>query len=304
LPCYPGWGEGGRRGGPYGGFLGSQYDAMFSMCQPTFAKEPKTAYYDPVMPIGEPFLSGLDTQAELTSGRVETRRTLLKHMDGGFQHVGQNSSPARMELFQRRAFEMLTSSKTRDAFDLNQEPAAVRDTYGRNLYGASLLVARRLVEVGVPFISVHQEIFRHYGHSYDMHENNFGMLKQHNLPILDQAYPALIQDLEMRGLLDSTLVIVMGEMGRSPRVNAKAGRDHWPQCGFSLLTGGGVKQGMVFGATDKIGAYPTSNKTHPADLVATVYHLLGIDPHLVVHDRLGRPFEIARGGEPITGVLE
>jgi uncharacterized protein (DUF1501 family) len=209
-----------------------------------------------------------------------------------------------MELFQRRAFEMLTSSKTRDAFDLNQEPAAVRDTYGRNLYGASLLVARRLVEVGVPFISVHQEIFRHYGHSYDMHENNFGMLKQHNLPILDQAYPALIQDLEMRGLLDSTLVIVMGEMGRSPRVNAKAGRDHWPQCGFSLLTGGGVKQGMVFGATDKIGAYPTSNKTHPADLVATVYHLLGIDPHLVVHDRLGRPFEIARGGEPITGVLE
>jgi len=155
----------------------------------------------------------------------------------------------------------------------------------------------------VPFISVHQEIFRHYGHSYDMHENNFGMLKQHNLPILDQVYPALLEDLESRGLLDSTLVIVMGEMGRSPRVNAKAGRDHWPQCGFSLLTGGGVKQGQVYGATDKIAAYPISHKVHPTDLVATVYHLLGIDPHLIIHDRVGRPAEIARGGEPINGIL-
>lgn len=303
LPCYPGWGEGGRRGGPYGGFLGSQYDAMFSMCNPTFAQEPKRANYEPVMPIGEPFLSGLDTQAELTSGRVEIRRTLLKQLDDGFQEAGHDSSSARLELFQRRAFEMLTSSKTRDAFDLAKEPVTVRDRYGRNLYGASLLVARRLVEVGVPFISVHQEIFRHYGHSYDMHENNFGMLKQHNLPILDQAYPALIEDLESRGLLDSTLVIVMGEMGRSPRVNAKAGRDHWPQCGFSLLTGGGVKQGMVYGATDKIAAFPISHKVHPVDLVATVYHLFGIDPHLIIHDRVGRPAEIARGGEPIYDIL-
>jgi arylsulfatase A-like enzyme len=150
---------------------------------------------------------------------------------------------------------------------------------------------------------VHQEIFRHYGHAYDMHENNFSMLKNHNLPILDRVYPTLIQDLKERGLLDSTLVIVMGEMGRSPRINVKAGRDHWPQCGFSLLTGGGVKAGMVYGATDKHAGYPVSNPVHPADLVATVYHLLGIDPHFVVRDRLGRPFPVARGGEPIQGIL-
>jgi uncharacterized protein (DUF1501 family) len=142
--------------------------------------------------------------------------------------------------FQRRAFDMLTSSNTRNAFDLTQESDALRDRYGRNLYGSSVLIARRLVEVGVPFISVHQEIFKHYGHSYDMHSNNFGMLKNHNLPLLDRLYPALIQDLEDRGLLDTTLVIVMGEMGRSPRVNGTAGRDHWPQCGFSLLAGGGI----------------------------------------------------------------
>jgi uncharacterized protein (DUF1501 family) len=123
------------------------------------------------------------------------------------------------------------------------------------------------------------------------------------LPVLDRAYPALVEDLDARGLLDSTLVIVMGEMGRSPRVNGAAGRDHWPQCGFSLLTGGGIKAGTVYGATDKIAAYPISNKVHPADLVATVYRLLGIDPHLIVHDRVGRPAEIARGGEPIEGIL-
>src|SRR5262249_20824576 len=149
--------------------------------------------------------------------------------------------------------------KTRTAFDLSQEPNRVRERYGRNLFGSSILVARRLVEAGVPFVSVHQEIFRHYGHAYDMHANNFGMLKNLNLPLLDQVYPALIEDLEARGLLDSTLVIVMGEMGRSPRVNALAGRDHWPQCGFSLLTGGGVKAGHVHGATDKQAGYPVSH---------------------------------------------
>lgn len=110
-------------------------------------------------------------------------------------------------------------------------------------------------------------------------------------------------DLEERGLLDSTLVIVMGEMGRSPRVNSSAGRDHWPQCGFSLLTGGGVKAGMVYGATDNQAAYPVSDPVHPSELVATIYHLLGIDPHMIVHDRLGRPFPIARGGDPILGVV-
>jgi uncharacterized protein (DUF1501 family) len=198
---------------------------------------------------------------------------------------------------------MLTSSRTRDAFDLSREPDRIRNRYGRHLYGASLLVARRLVEAGVPFVSVHQEIFRHYGHAYDMHENNFRMLKDFNLPLLDQVYPALIDDLEARGLLDETLVIVMGEMGRTPRINAKAGRDHWPQCGFSLLMGGGIRRGTVYGTTDAHAAYPVSHLVRPADLVATIYHLLGIDPHMTVNDRLGRPLPIAHGGEPVQGVL-
>jgi uncharacterized protein (DUF1501 family) len=198
---------------------------------------------------------------------------------------------------------MLTSSRTRTAFDLALEPAKVRERYGRTLTGNCLLTARRMVERGVPFVSVHQEIFGANGHSYDMHENNFGMLKDSNLPLLDRVVPALLDDLQARGLLDSTLVVVMGEMGRSPRINAKAGREHWPQCGFSLLFGGGVKQGHVHGTTDKIAGYPLDHPVSPGDFVATIYELLGIDPEMTVPDRSGRPVPIAHGGRPIKGVI-
>jgi hypothetical protein len=303
LPCFPGSGESYKRGGPYGGFLGAQHDPLFALCNPRFAREPRVNYYDPVMPIGEPFLPGLDQLPEMTVRRFDTRQALVQQVDRVLEETRRSPAMERLGRFQQRAFAMLTSSKTRDAFDLSKEPDRIRDRYGRNLYGASLLVARRLVEAGVPFVSVHQEIFRHFGHAYDMHENNFQMLKDFNLPLLDQVYPALIEDLDARGLLDETLVIVMGEMGRTPRINGKAGRDHWPQCGFSLLTGGGVRAGTVYGATDQHAAYPVSHLVRPADLVATIYHLLGIDPQMTVNDRLGRPIPIAHGGEPVQGVL-
>ena len=292
-----------RRPGPYGGFLGSQYDPLFSVCDPKFDREPKVHYYDPVMPVGEPKLTSMDELPGLSADRLDRRRTIVQQLNAQTAALQNSRAVDRLSHYQQRAMDMLTSSQTRAAFDLSREPDSLRDRYGRNLSGSSLLVARRLVEAGVPFISVHAEIFGKYGHSYDMHENNFGMLKNSNLPILDQAYPALIEDLASRGLLESTLVIVMGEMGRTPRINAKAGRDHWPQCGFSLLTGGGVKSGFVFGETDRQAAYPTKNPVSPGDIVATVYQLLGIDPHLTVPDRFGRPIHIAHGGEPIREIL-
>lgn len=308
LPCYPGWGEsaqypGIRRPGPYGGFLGSQYDPLFAVCDPKFEREPKVPYYDPVFPMGVPKLPSLDELPEITVDRLSRRRSILEQLDHQFEQVRKSGVADRLNLFQQRAFDMLTSSKTRDAFDLSQETEEMRDRYGRDLSGSSMLVARRLVEAAVPFISVHAEIFGRYGHSYDMHENNFSMLKDSNLPILDRCVPALIEDLDSRGLLDSTLIIVMGEMGRSPKINARAGRDHWPQCGFSLLAGGGVKQGFILGETDKQAAYPISHPVSPGDIVATVYHQLGIDPHMTVPDRLGRPVAIAHGGSPIEEIL-
>jgi hypothetical protein len=308
MPCYPGWGEswrapGLRRPGPYGGYLGSQYDPLFSICNPKFDREPKEKFYDPVMPMGDPMLPALDALPDMSANRLDRRRSILQQLDDAYIRMHRSGAVERLDHFQQRAFSMLSSSKTRDAFDLSGEPDATRERYGRNLTGSSLLVARRLVEAGVTFVSVHAEIFGDYGHSYDMHANNFGMLKNHNLPILDRAYPSLVDDLEERGLLDSTLIVVMGEMGRAPRVNKQAGRDHWPRCGFSLLTGGGVKRGFVFGKTDREAAYPVDFPVSPGDVVATIYQLLGIDPHMTVPDLSGRPIPIAHGGDPIRACI-
>jgi hypothetical protein len=303
MPCYVGWGEGLRRPGPYGGWLGSQYDPLFTVCKPRFGRQPKVPNYDPVPVYADPLVPSLKADTTMTNVRLSERRSLVRQLDDRLKAAEASKAMDRLDKFQQRAYALLSSSKTRDAFDLSQEPDRVRERYGPTISGSCLLTARRLVERGVPFISVHAEIFGAMGHSYDMHENNFGMLKNANLPILDAGYSALIQDLEDRGLLESTLVVVMGEMGRSPKVNGKAGRDHWPQCGFSLLTGGGVKQGCVYGASDKMAAYPKDHPVSPADLVATIYHLLGINPHLMLPDRTNRPIAIAHGGQPITGVL-
>ncbi len=306
MPCYPGWGEskqypGIRRPGPYGGYLGSQYDPLFSVCDPQFARDGSP--YDPVRPMGESLMPALDALPEMTANRLDRRRSVLDQLEAKFESANQSRASLRMNAFQDRALSLLTSDKTRDAFDLSHESDKLRDAYGRNLFGSSLLQARRLVEAGVPFVSVHAENFFEHGFTYDMHENNFGMLKNENLPVLDAAYTALVGDLEDRGLLDSTLIVVMGEMGRSPKVNRNAGRDHWPQCGFSLLTGGGAKRGTVFGSTDKHAAYPTDHPVSPGDVVATIYQLLGIDPHMTVPDLSGRPIAVAHGGEPIWDII-
>lgn len=309
LPCYPGWGEssmypGIRRPGPYGGFLGSQYDPLFSLCDPTFDKVPVRKYYGTARALGVPLMPSCDALPEMTVNRLDRRRSVLEQLDGEFERLHASTAVDRLDKFQKRAFSMLCTSKTRDAFDVSQEPDQLRDLYGRNLFGASMLVARRMVEAGVPFISVHAENFLPNGSfTYDMHENNFAMLKEHNLPVLDACFSALVQDLENRGLLDSTLVFVMGEMGRSPKINKSAGRDHWPQCTFCLMAGGGLKPGAVYGTTDSIAAYPASNPVSPGDIVATIYHQLGIDPHMTVPDLSGRPIPISHGGEPILDLI-
>ena len=163
-----------------------------------------------------------------------------------------------------------------------------------------MLIARRLVEAGTTFTTIHWE--SKGKQHWDLHGNNFGMLRSH-LPQLDQMVPALISDLEDRGLLDSTLVVVMGEMGRTPMVNAKAGRDHWPQCGFSLLFGGGTKRGFVLGKTDNRAAYPVDRPVAAGDMVATIYHQLGVNSALTVPDLSHRPIPISHCGEPVYEVI-
>ncbi len=301
LPAVPGYSQGLRRAGPYGGYLGAQYDPVFAVCAEHTGNaivDDKDAYNDKIVPRGEPRLPPLP--ADVTVDALDRRRALLEQVDEKARRLGS----AGMELMTRRqqvAFQLLTSPAARRAFDLEREPAAVRDRYGRDTFGASVLLARRLVEAGVTFVTVHTEA-KGPGH-WDTHENNFNLLQHVLLPFLDRALTSLLEDLAERGLLKTTLVVVTGDMGRSPRVNAKAGRDHWPQCGFCLLAGGGVKEGVVYGTSDRVGGYPTEHPVSPGDLVATIYQQLGIDPETAVPDQLGRPTPISHGGRPIRAIL-
>jgi hypothetical protein len=301
LPAMPGYSQGLRRAGPYGGYLGAQYDPVFSVCAEHAGNaivDDKDAYNHKIVPRGEPRLPPLP--ADVTVDGLDRRRTLLKQVDEQAHRLG-STSMGLMTCRQQQAFQLLTSPSARLAFDLAKEPSAVRDRYGRDTFGASVLLARRLVEAGVTFVTVHTET-KGPGH-WDTHENNFNLLEHFLLPFLDGALTSLLEDLAKRGLLETTLVVVTGDMGRTPRVNGKAGRDHWPQCGFCLLAGGGVKEGMVYGTSDKSGAYPIEHPVSPGDLVATIYQQLGVDPETTVPDQVGRPVSIAHGGLPIRAIL-
>ena len=298
LPAFPGYSQGLRRAGPYGGYLGPRYDPVFSTCEPQWGRKVSNAdfYDEKLVPRGDPQLPKLD--GDLTLDALNSRRSLVEQLDrSAFAADAASLSDKRSA-----AFDLLLSPRARQAFDLAKESPALRDRYGRDLFGQSVLLARRLVEAGVTFVTVHTEAAQASGH-WDTHSNNFKMLKHLLLPFLDRAVSALLDDLSDRGLLESTLVVVTGDMGRSPKVNGSAGRDHWPQCGFCLFAGGGTKAGIVHGVTDKIAAFPIDHPVSAGDLAATVYHLVGVDPEATVPDHTGRPTHISHGGSPVREVI-
>jgi hypothetical protein len=303
LPSHPGYSQGLRRAGPYGGYLGAQYDPVFGACDPKFDREfnPEREFFNPITAYGAPSLPKVDDLPDLTVERLNRRHSLLEQVDHVTARLEGRRDVDTLSQYQRKALTILTSSRARAAFDLSRESAANKARYGPTLFGSSLLLARRLVEAGVVFVAVTTES-RGAGH-WDTHMNNFPMLKTSNLPNLDQISAALVDDLDERGLLDSTLVVIMGEMGRAPKINGSGGRDHWPQVGWSLLFGGGTKQGFVFGASDKQGAYPIDHPVSPGDLVATIYRKLGVNHELVLPDLTGRPIPISHGGMPIREIF-
>ncbi len=214
-----------------------------------------------------------------------------------------------IDAFYNRALTMLSSPKVKRAFDLSQEPGKLRDAYGRTTYGQSCLLARRLVEAGVRFVSVYfSETIGGKGNGgWDTHGDNFNQLKKRLLPVTDMAVPTLMEDLQARGLLEETLVVWMGEFGRTPKVeNTKQfgpdGRGHWPNCYTVLFAGGGITPGAIYGSSDRIGAYPATDPVSPDDVAATMFWALGIDPATEVFDTLGRPLAIA-AGKPITRIF-
>ncbi len=247
-----------------------------------------------------------ERRADTSANEVRDRQGLLRGLDTqSRKFVGQGSSEA-VGAHYDRAFSLLSAPAAAQAFDLSQEPRKLRERYGMNRHGQSVLQARRLIEAGVPLVTVFwpNDGITNVSVYWDTHNRNFIDLKTRLCPVTDQAFSALLDDLGDRGLLDDTLIVWTGEMGRTPKVGqsvpggagaGRDGRDHWGKLFTTVLAGGGVKAGTVYGSSDKFAAEPATNPTPPADLAATVYHLLGIDPRSEIRDRLGRPLTLCEG---------
>jgi len=240
--------------------------------------------------------------ADVPLSRTQSRKHLLAQLDRQRRSLEMQANGQLRE----RAFSLLADRKAVEAFDLSREPIRVRERYGMNLHGQSVLQARRLIEAGVPLVSVFwpNDGITNVSVYWDTHNRNFIDLKTRLCPVTDRAFSALLDDLQERGLLDETLVIWTGEMGRTPRVGqsvpggagaGRDGRDHWAKCFSSVLAGGGIRGGVVHGSSDKYAAYPATHPTTPADLAATVYHCLGVDPQMQLYDRLERPHTLCDG---------
>ncbi|HLN31012.1 MAG TPA: DUF1501 domain-containing protein [Gemmataceae bacterium] len=278
-------------GGPpqpgfFGGWLGRSCDPLFVL------RDPNASGF------GMPELA---PAPDVSPSRIEARKRLASCVGASQGDWAMQAPPQDMGMFQSKAFDLLTSPAAQKAFQLEREPLPVREAYGRNIYGQSVLLARRLIEAGtrVACISWAPDA----NATWDTHGGNFTKLKGTLLPQLDAAVSSLLNDLVERGLLKRTLVVVMGEFGRSPKVNRDAGRDHWNFCYSLLLAGGGLKSGTIHGASDKIGARPSQCPATPADIVATIYDRLGIPANLELHDRQHRPYQLVPWGNPIREIL-
>lgn len=276
--------------GQFAGWLGPTWDPL------TIDADPSRSDYR----VGE-----IEPLKEVSSARMNHRRSLLASLESTAERLQNLEATRSMQRNYSRAFDLLASAVGRSAFDLTEESDSVRDRYGRNPHGQSVLQARRLVERGVPLVTVYwpNDGVKNVSVYWDTHSKNFIDHRERLMPIADKAFSALLDDLRQCGLLDETLVIWTGEFGRTPRIGqrnsdagaGRDGRDHWPNCFTSVLAGGGIRGGQVYGASDQHAAYPASNPVNPIDLAATVYHLMGVPPNLELTDIEGRPFVICPG---------
>ncbi len=284
--------------GTYAGFLGPRHDPMELLAAPMSNDQPAHA---------------ISLPGDVNTSRLLARRGLLNVIETQERRLQYSRAADGLGGFQEQAFRMVSSAAAKRAFNLDLEPPAVRDRYGRNEYGESFLLARRLVESGARLVSVIWMYFLPSGRIANVWDNHGGgsvkdfgtangteMLKQkYCIPPLDQAYSALLEDLAQRGLLEETLVAAVGEFGRTPKLNGAQGRDHWGLCQSALLAGGGIRGGQVYGSSDKHAAYPKDNPVSPEDFLATIYQALGLPPESEVRDRNSRPYHISEG-KPVT----
>jgi hypothetical protein len=274
--------------------------------QPGFLAGILGASYDPFWVLDDPNspsfqVRNLSLPEKVSPDQMSQRSRLLSALDRGVGKQAERSLAA-MNDFQRQAFDLLTARAVQEAFHLESEAAAVRDRYGRNVYGQSVLLARRLIEAGTRMVTMSWAPDANA--TWDTHGGNFQKLKTSLLPQFDAACSSLIEDLAASGRLDRTVVAVLGDFGRTPKINTNAGgRDHWNACYSIMLIGGGIKSGFIYGASDRIGALPIENPVSPGDIVATMYRLLGIDPKKQIYDALNRPHQLVPKGRVVQELI-
>ncbi|MBI1898797.1 MAG: DUF1501 domain-containing protein [Acidobacteria bacterium] len=279
------------------GFLGKAFD-------------PYRLYQDPNKDVR---LEDLALRPEVSPERLKDRFALLKGINGSMKELEKAVGSYALNEYYEKAYDLVLSGKARGAFDLGHEPGKVRDRYGRTTFGQGALLSRRLIEAGARFVQLNWPAVANGNpevDSWDTHAANFAPLKNLHCPVLDKGLSALIEDLDQRGLLADTLLVAVGEFGRSPRlgvstsgnVNAPDGRDHWPYCYTAVVAGAGVKRGVQYGASDAQGSAPVDKPVHPTDLVATIYYALGIDPHQQVLNDLKQPRALVEG-KPVLGLF-
>jgi hypothetical protein len=296
--------------GPYAAFLGQGYDPVWTdfdgpgtRTAPHYSENQARTFHDPfaaTTPAGRFTISDAGRPVDdLSAARVGLRRSLLGQMDGARRQV--DSRARAFDRYQQMAFSLLTSSRMREALDIGREPPTLRERYGMTTFGQACLAARRLVEAGSKFITVFWDGYGQFaGCAWDTHANHYPRLKEYLLPGFDLAYSALLLDLESHGLLDETLVLCMSEHGRTPRIDSRpkgAGRHHWSRAYSAVFAGGGIARGKCVGSTDRHGGEVRETPVSPKDILATTFHLLGIDPHTTVTDQQSRPVPIAGDGQ-------
>lgn len=282
---YPMVDNGTLQAGEYGGWLGPKYDPIVM----------RTPSGEPFGGVSRTLGSEVLELGNVDVVRVATRKNLLGSLD---RSVSAREDFENHDYFRHIAMEMLLGTAVSNAYDLEKEDPRIRDSYGSHLGGQSLLLARRLTEAGVPVVQVccaAGDLNGGAGDMWDTHGDNFNRLRDRLLPVLDRGLSALLQDLSDRGTLDDTLVAVLTDFGRTPRINGGAGRDHYPNVYSVALAGGGIQGGQVYGSSDGNGAFPKTNACGPPDIHATIFRALGISPAAEIHDRLGRPFPVSDG---------
>jgi hypothetical protein len=304
------------RAGPYAAYLGNAYNPIWAEFRGKATRTTVKTLQEQRLEVAEPYMGiAPDGRFELaaatrlgpdiTLDRLDKRRSLLAQFDHGRRDLERSATGRSLDHHRRMAYDLINSSRVRSALDLGQEPLKLRESYGMTVFGQAALAARRLVEAGSRFVTVFWDEYGLAGSGWDTHWDHFARMRNELLPGLDLALSGLIQDLDARGLLDETLVLCMSEHGRTPKLSAAkgGGRDHWSRVYSGIFAGGGVARGMVVGKSDKIAGDVAERPVSPKDILATLYHLMGIDPETHLKDRTSRPMPLVPGGTVVKEML-